>query len=92
MSIILAILHINTRLHEGVLVHPVLSFIETWHPYNSFMKKYDNRHSRQVQRHLERCQRVYNQKKRDGTWPWKDQPDSTLLEDLVESDEPAKPL
>jgi len=48
------------------------------------MKKYDNRHSKQVQRHLDHCQRVYNQMKQDGTWPWKD---STLLEDLVESDD-----
>jgi len=85
MSSSLAILHINTRLQEGVLVHPMLSIIVTVQRYNSVMKQHDNKHSQQLQRHLEHCQRVYNQMKDDGSWPWQDQPDSTLSEDLVES-------
>jgi hypothetical protein len=37
--------------------------------------------------YLSLCKRVYERMERDGSWPWKDANDSTLVEDLVESDD-----
>jgi len=41
----------------------------------------------ELERYLALCKRVYEDMERDGTWPWKD---STLSEDLVESDDNPK--
>ena len=35
-------------------------------------------------RHLELCQRVFEDMMRDGSWPWRD---SQISEDLVESED-----
>lgn len=37
-------------------------------------------------RYLEFCQRMYERMERDGTWPWKQAVDSTLSENLVDSE------
>jgi len=60
------------------------SFIMTCPQYNSFMKQ---NIPPELKRYLALCQRIYEDMERDGTWPWKDTPDSTLSEDLVESDD-----
>lgn len=42
-----------------------------------------------LERYLELCHRIYERMEREGTWPWKQtipEPDSTLPEDLVDSD------
>ena len=48
-----------------------------------------------LERYLELCQRIYERMVRDGTWPWKtDIPidDSTLSEDLVDSESPPEDI
>ena len=48
-----------------------------------------------LERYLELCQRIYERLERDGTWPWKtDIPktDSTISEDLIDSDSQQEPL
>ena len=40
-----------------------------------------------LERHLELCKRVYERMKRDGTWPWRDEPDSPNSEDMVDSED-----
>jgi hypothetical protein len=56
-------------------------------PYNWHMRnnKYDNLPP-ELERYLAHCKRVYEEMERDGTWPWKDNPDSTLSENLVDLD------
>lgn len=42
-----------------------------------------------LERYLELCQRIYERMERDGTWPWKSdipEPDSTVSENLIDSD------
>lgn len=41
-----------------------------------------------LDRHLETCRRMYLRMLADGTWPWKDEPDSTDCETMVESESP----
>jgi len=41
--------------------------------------------SPQVEQHLEYCRKVVEDMVRSGTWPWKR--DSTLSEDLLESED-----
>lgn len=36
--------------------------------------------------HLELCKRIYERMLRDGSWPWANASDSTLSDDLIESD------
>ena len=40
-----------------------------------------------LERHLELCRRMYLRMLADGSWPWKDKPDSQESEDMVESEE-----
>jgi len=56
------------------------SFIMTCLQYNSFMKD----KQAHLDEYLALCKRIYERMERDGSWPWKD---STLSEDLVESDD-----
>lgn len=42
-------------------------------------------HDDHLQQHLELCKRIYLRMLKDGTWPWKDQPDSQNSQDLLES-------
>lgn len=44
------------------------------------MKKDDH-----LQQHLELCKRIYLRMRKDGTWPWRERPDSQNPGDLVES-------
>jgi hypothetical protein len=44
-------------------------------------------HDPRLERYLELCQRIYERMERDGTWPWKHNADSTLSDDLVESED-----
>ena len=39
-----------------------------------------------LERHLELCRRMYLRMLADGTWPWKEGPDSPKNEDMVESE------
>ena len=41
----------------------------------------------ELDRYLAFCKRVYENMEREGTWPWKDNSDSTLCEDLVDLDD-----
>ena len=59
------------------------SFVMTCLQYNSFM---DNKQAH-LDAYLALCKRIYERMERDGSWPWKD---STLSEDLVESDDNPK--
>jgi len=56
------------------------SIIMTRLQYNSFMKDKQTH----LDEYLALCKRIYERMERDGSWPWKD---STLSEDLVESDD-----
>ena len=38
-----------------------------------------------LQRHLALCKRIYLRMLADGTWPWKEVPESPDPEDMVES-------
>jgi hypothetical protein len=38
-----------------------------------------------LERYLALCKRIYERMEREGSWPWADETDSTLSEDLVES-------
>lgn len=38
-----------------------------------------------LQRHLDLCRRVYQRMLADGSWPWAEKPDSTEIDDMVES-------
>lgn len=38
-----------------------------------------------LQRHLALCKRMYLRMLADGTWPWKEEPESQDPEDMVES-------
>ena len=38
-----------------------------------------------LQRHLELCRRIYLRMLAEGSWPWREPPDSPNSEDLVES-------
>jgi hypothetical protein len=40
-----------------------------------------------LERFLELCQRIYERMERDGTWPWKQGNDSTLSQNLIDSDD-----
>lgn len=40
--------------------------------------------SPELEAYLRLCKRVYERMEEDGSWPW---PDSTLSEDLVESED-----
>ncbi|WP_164989184.1 hypothetical protein [Roseovarius sp. A46] len=44
------------------------------------MKKDDN-----LQQHLDLCKRIYLRMLKDGSWPWRDAPDSQNPVDLIES-------
>lgn len=63
------------------------SFIKTRLEYNSFMQQ---NIPPELERYLALCKRIYEDMERDGTWPWKS--DSTLSEDLVESDDNPKKI
>ena len=39
----------------------------------------------ELERYLALCKRIFERMENDGTWPWKNQPDSTDIEDMVES-------
>ncbi len=41
----------------------------------------------ELERYLALCKRIYEDMERNGTWPWKDEPDSTLSADMVDSDD-----
>ncbi len=41
----------------------------------------------ELERYLALCKRTYEEMERDGTWPWKDELDSTLSGDMVDSDD-----
>jgi hypothetical protein len=43
--------------------------------------------SPELEAHLRLCKRVYLRMEREGSWPWKQEPDSTLPEDLIESED-----
>ena len=43
-------------------------------------------HNDHLERHLELCRRMYLRMLADGTWPWKEGPDSPNTEDMVESE------
>ena len=48
-----------------------------------------------LERYLELCQRIYERMERDGTWPWKTNvptDDSTLSENLIDSDSPPEDI
>jgi hypothetical protein len=49
-----------------------------------------------LERYLELCQRIYERMEREGSWPWAEEdipvPDSTLPEDLIDSESPHKCL
>lgn len=79
-------MHINTRLQHDVYEHPVLSITMTCLAYNPFMQKHKNELPPELERYLALCKRTYERMERDGTWPWNRQADSTLSEDLVESE------
>jgi len=59
------------------------SFIMTCLKYNSFMED----KQAHLDEYLALCKRIYERMERDGSWPWKTETDSTLSEDLVESDD-----
>lgn len=40
-----------------------------------------------LQRHLDLCRRVYRRMLADGSWPWKDELDSTETESVIESED-----
>ena len=45
--------------------------------------------------YIELCQRTFERMERDGSWPWriqKTEPDSTLPEDLVDSESSPKDI
>ncbi len=46
-----------------------------------------NELSPQLERYLALCKRTYEDMERKGTWPWKDELDSTLSEDMIDSDD-----
>jgi hypothetical protein len=48
------------------------------------MHKHKNKLPPEVERYLALCKRTYERMVREGTWPWKDSPDS---EDVVESND-----
>ena len=37
-----------------------------------------------LRRHLELCKRIYERMKRDGTWPWADESDSSNSDGVIE--------
>jgi len=39
-----------------------------------------------LRRHLELCKLIYERMKRDGSWPWGDEADSSSSDDVIESD------
>ncbi|WP_284375171.1 hypothetical protein [Amylibacter marinus] len=43
--------------------------------------------NKDLEQYLALCQRMYERMEREGSWPWADDPDSTLGEDLVESED-----
>ena len=51
---------------------------------------YDGRMDKHLEQYLALCQRIYERMEREGSWPWADaetnNPDSTLGENLVDSD------
>jgi len=61
-------------------VNTIAPSSETTAPYNDGMNKDDH-----LQRHLELCRRMYLRMLADGTWPWKEEPDSTESAGMVES-------
>ena len=40
-----------------------------------------------LQRHLDLCRRVYLRMLAEGSWPWKEKPDSTESDDVLESED-----
>jgi len=44
-------------------------------------------HDERLALHLELCERIYERMLREGSWPWRNNPDSQNSEDLVESDD-----
>ena len=51
--------------------------------YHRIMDKDDH-----LQRHLDLCRRMYLRMLADGTWPWKDDHDSTISDGMIESKDP----
>lgn len=47
-------------------------------------------HDEHLERHLELCRRIYERMLREGSWPWREKPDSPNPEDLVDSDDKQK--
>ena len=41
--------------------------------------------SHELERYLAQCKRIYEDMERDGSWPWKDEMDSTHSDDVVNS-------
>jgi len=39
-----------------------------------------------LEQYLALCQRIYERMEREGSWPWGDEPDSTLSENLLNSE------
>lgn len=51
------------------------------------MQNHHNNLPPELERYLALCERVYQRMIREGTWPWKDDPDSTDGQDLIESED-----
>ena len=43
--------------------------------------------NKDLEQYLALCQRIYERMEVEGSWPWKDDADSTLGEDLLESED-----
>ena len=61
------------------------SFIKTCQRYNSCMDNNYHEMPPELERYIALCKRIYEDMERDGTWPWKDETDSTLSDDMVDS-------
>jgi hypothetical protein len=44
-------------------------------------------HDQRLAIHLELCERIFERMQREGSLPWKHEPDSTLGADMVESED-----
>jgi hypothetical protein len=42
--------------------------------------------NKHLEQYLALCQRIYERMEREGSWPWEEEPDSTLGENLVDSE------
>jgi len=43
-----------------------------------------------LEEYFQLCKRIYEQMERDGTWPWKS--DSTISDDVIDSDDKSNDL